>query len=62
MADIDPAFMKWIFDIAQRERKLDIHHHRELEDIERRLATQKWIFARQNRLDRLNRAEQGGLR
>jgi hypothetical protein len=32
MAHIDPAFVKQIFDIAQRERKPDVEHHRETDN------------------------------
>jgi len=27
MADIDPSFMKQVFDLPQRQGKTDIHHH-----------------------------------
>ena len=37
MADIDPALMEKVFDIPKRQRKPDIHHHRKLDDLGRRL-------------------------
>lgn len=32
MADVDPALVEKVFDIAQRQRKSNIHHHRKLDD------------------------------
>ena len=37
VANVDPAFVEEVFNIAQREREPDIHHHRELDDLGRRL-------------------------
>ena len=50
MADIDPAFMKEVFDIAKRQREADIHHHCELDDFGRRFEIAKRIFAYPKRL------------
>ena len=33
MADIDPALMQKVFDIAEGKWKPNIHHHRELDDL-----------------------------
>lgn len=33
VADVDAALMKQVLDIAKRERKPDIHHDRELDDL-----------------------------
>lgn len=35
VADVDPALMKQVFNIAQRQRKSDIHHDRKLDDFGR---------------------------
>ena len=35
VTDIHAALMEQIFDIPKRERKADIHHHRELDDLGR---------------------------
>ncbi len=32
MADVDPAFVKEIFDIPQRKRKSNVEHHRQADD------------------------------
>ena len=37
MADVDPAFVQQVFHISKRQRKPDIHHHRTLNDLRRRL-------------------------
>jgi hypothetical protein len=37
VADIDPALMKQVLDVPQRQREADIHHHRELDNLWRRL-------------------------
>lgn len=41
VADIDAAFVQQVLDIAKRERKPDIHHHRETDDLRRRLEVAK---------------------
>ena len=33
MADVDPSLMQQIFDIAEREREADVHHHRQADDL-----------------------------
>ena len=33
VADVDPAFVEQVFDIAQRKGKTNIHHDRELDDL-----------------------------
>lgn len=35
MADIDPTLMQEVFDIAQRQRASDIHHHAKLDNLGR---------------------------
>ena len=37
VADIDPTLMKKIFDVSERQRKSDIHHHAKLDDLRRSL-------------------------
>jgi len=37
VADIDPSFMKQILDLSQRQRKADIHHHSQSDDLRRSL-------------------------
>lgn len=37
MADIDPALVKQVLDIPQRERKSDIHEYAQLDDFGRSL-------------------------
>lgn len=44
MADIDPALVEKVLDIAQRERKTDVHHHTELDDFGRCLEVAKRVF------------------
>ena len=43
MADIDAAFVEQIFDLPQRERKPDIHHHSQADDLGRRLEISEGI-------------------
>jgi len=43
MADIDSALMKQVFDISQRERKADIHHHRKANNFGRCLEMSEGI-------------------
>ena len=35
VADVEAAFMQQVLDIAKRQRKPDIHHHREADDFGR---------------------------
>ena len=37
MADVDAALVEKVFDIAQREREPDVQHHRQADDLGRRL-------------------------
>ena len=46
MADIDAAFVEQIFDLPQRKRKPDIHHHRQADDLGGRLEISEWISHR----------------
>ena len=62
MAYVDPAFMKQVFDVPQRERKPDIHHHCELDDLRRCFEITKRILAHSNRLNRFKPAGQGHFR
>ena len=36
MADVDPALVKKILDVSKRQRKADVHHNRELDNLRRR--------------------------
>ena len=44
VTDIDAAFVQQIFDLAQRQRVADIHHHREADDLGRRVEIAERIF------------------
>jgi len=35
LADVDPAFMEQVLNIAKRAWKPDLHHHCELDDLRR---------------------------
>ena len=35
VADVDPTLMQQGFDVSKRERKSDVHHHTELDDLGR---------------------------
>jgi hypothetical protein len=41
---IDPALVQQILDVSQRQRKADIHHHRQANDLRRRFKVAKWVF------------------
>ena len=43
MADIDPAFMKQVLDLSQRQREPDIHHHRQADHLGRCLEVSEGI-------------------
>ncbi len=43
VADVDTAFMEQILDIAKRQSKPDVHHHRKADDFRRRLEIAEWI-------------------
>ena len=43
MADVDPALVEKVFDIAKRKRKAHIHHHRKLGDFGGRFEIAEWI-------------------
>src|SRR5690606_28835863 len=42
VADVDAAFVQQVFDTPQRERKADVHHHRQADDLGRRLEVAEW--------------------
>jgi hypothetical protein len=46
MRDIDPSLVQQVFDIPQRQRVSDIHHHREADDLRRGLEVAKNAGAR----------------
>ncbi|GAB5457866.1 MAG: hypothetical protein Hens3KO_08960 [Henriciella sp.] len=50
MAEIDPSLMEEVFDIPQRQRKPNIHHHRELYDLWRCLEIAEWVLVYRIRL------------
>ena len=44
VADVDASFEKKILDLAQRQRVADIHHHRQANDLVRRVEIAERIF------------------
>jgi len=44
VTDIDTAFMKQIFHVAERERKADVHHHCKANDFGREFEVAERIF------------------
>ncbi len=45
-ADIDTTLEQQIFDLPQRQRIADVHHHREADHLGRAVETAEWIFHR----------------
>ena len=43
MADINTAFVQQIFHILKRKRKPDVHHHRQADELGRRLEVLEWV-------------------
>ena len=43
MADIDATLAKSSLDLAQRQRIPDVHHHREANNLRRRVEISEWI-------------------
>jgi len=43
MADVDATFEQDIFDLAERQRVTDVHHHRETDDLGRTVETAERI-------------------
>jgi len=43
VTDVDPAFMKKVLELPQRQRKVDVHHHCKPDDLGRRLEVAEWI-------------------
>jgi hypothetical protein len=46
MADVDAALMQKVFDLPQRQRIADIHHHRQANYLRRRVETAEGIWHR----------------
>ena len=44
MANIDAALEQDILNLAQRQRVANVHHHREANNLGRRVEISKWIF------------------
>ena len=44
MANIDAAFVEQIFHIAKRQRKPDIEHHRQADNLAARFEIAKWVM------------------
>jgi hypothetical protein len=44
VANINATFMEQVFDLSQRKRIPNIHHHRQTDDRGRRLKISEWIF------------------
>ena len=42
MADLDASLVQQVFDVAQRERKADLHHYRQANDLRARLEVLEW--------------------
>ena len=42
-ADIDPSFMKQVLNLPQRQRKSDIHHHCQADNLGRANELAEWI-------------------
>ncbi len=54
MAHVDAAFAEQVLDIPKRQRKTDIQHHRQADDLWARFEVLEWIFLRHSQtLDRL---------
>ncbi len=51
VANIDPALVKQVFDIPQRQRESDIHHDRKLDDFGGRLEVAERVLAHIQRLN-----------
>lgn len=43
MAYVDATFVQKIFDVAERERKPNVHHDRQADDLRARFEVPKWI-------------------
>ena len=43
MADIDAAFMQQIFYVSKRQRKTNVQHHRQANDLAARFKVAKWV-------------------
>src|SRR5690606_41997206 len=57
MTDVDTPFMEKVFDVAKRKGKSDIHHHRQADDLRRRLEIAEGIIcchSRRVKNDRLD--------
>jgi len=44
VADVDAALKQDVFDLAQRQRITDIHHHRQADDLARTVEIAERIF------------------
>lgn len=59
MTDVDSTLMEEVFDIPKRERKTNVHHDRELDNLGRRFEVPEWIAGHLVKLaktaERLNR-------
>jgi hypothetical protein len=51
VANVDTALVEQVFDIAQGQRKSDVHHDRKLDDFGGRLEVAKGRFGNFSRLD-----------
>jgi len=51
MADVDTALVQEVFDIAQRQRESDIHHHAKLDDLRRGFEVAERVLGHFLRLD-----------
>lgn len=51
VTDVDTALMQQVFNIAQRERESNVHHHCKLDDFGRCFEVAKRVFVRFRRLE-----------
>ena len=51
VADVDPTLLQEVFDIAQRQRESDIHHHAKLDDLRRGFKAAKRVLGHFLRLN-----------
>ena len=59
MADVNSTLVKEVFDVAKGQRKTNVHHDRELDNLGRRFEVPEWIAGHLVKLaktaERLNR-------
>lgn len=53
MADVNSTLVKEVFDVAKGQRKTNVHHDRELDNLGRRFEVAEWIAGHEAKLARL---------